>query len=197
MFSFQPSSFEEEIRDENWVQAMDEVIDSIEKNQTWDLVNLSKDKNLISVMCVYKENLNEKGEIDRFKAILVAKGFSQNPGIDFGEMFSLVGRFDTVREFIAKEAQKKWKLYQIDVKSAFLEGILEEEIYVQQPLGYEIEGKEDKFYMLKKVIYGLKQERRAWYSRIESYMIKNGFCRRKIEATLYTKVNGHGQIPIV
>ena len=84
LLSFQPSSFEEVIRDENWVQAMDKEIEGIEKNDTWDLVNFPKDKNLIGVKWVYKEKLNEKGEIDRFKARLVAKGFSQQLGIEFG-----------------------------------------------------------------------------------------------------------------
>ena len=85
----------------------------------------------------------------------------------------------------------------MDVKSTFLNGILEEEIYVQQPPGHEVEGKEDKVYRLKKMLYGFKQAPRAWYSRIDNYMIKNGFCRSNIEPTLYTKVNEHGQILIV
>ena len=93
--------------------------------------------------------------------------------------------------------QNKWKVYQMDVKSAFLNGILEEEIYVQQRPGYEVEGKEDKIYRLKKVLYRLKQAPRAWYSRIYSYMIKNGFCKSNIEPTLYTKVNEHGKFLIV
>ena len=82
----------------------------------------------------------------------------------------------------------------MDGKSSFLNGILEEEIYVQQPLGYEVEGQEDEFYKLKKALYGLKQAPRAWYSRIDSYMVKNGFCKSNIKPTLYTKVNEHGQI---
>ena len=85
----------------------------------------------------------------------------------------------------------------MDVKSSFLSGILEEEIYVQQPPGYEVEGKEDNVYRLKKALYGLKQAPRVWYSRIDSYMIKNGFCRSIIEPTLYPKVNEHGHILIV
>ena len=120
---------------------MDQEIDSIEKNDTLDLVNLPKYKNLIGVKWVYKTKLNEKGEIDRFKARLVAKGFSQQPRIDFGENFSPVARLDTVRVVLATKAQNKWKLYHMDVKSAFLNGILEEEMYVQQPPCYEFEGK--------------------------------------------------------
>ena len=131
LFSFQPSSFEEAIRDENWVQAMDEEIEAIEKNDTWDLIDLPKEKNLIIVKWVYKTKLNEKGEIDRFKARIVAKGFSQQPGIDFGETFASVARLDNIRVVLATTSQNKWKVYQMDVKLAFLNGILEEEIYVQ------------------------------------------------------------------
>ena len=89
--------------------------------------------NLIGVKWVYKTKLNEKGEIDRFKDRLVEKGFSQQLGIDFGETFSPVARLDTVRAVLATKTQNKWKLYQMDVKSTFVNGILEEEIYMQQP----------------------------------------------------------------
>ena len=99
---------------------------AIEKNDTWDLVDLPNNKNLIGVKWVYKKNLNEKGENDRFKARLVAKGFSQKHGICFGETFSLVARLDIVRKFLATTAQNKWKVYQMNVKLVFLNGILEE-----------------------------------------------------------------------
>jgi len=118
--------FEEIIKDENKVQAMDEEIEAIEKNDTWDLVDFPKDKNLIGVKWVYKTKLNEKGEIDRFKTILVEKRFSQQPGIDFGETFAPIARLDTVRAVLATTSQNEWKIYQMDVKSAFLNGILEE-----------------------------------------------------------------------
>eukprot|EP00253_Pinus_taeda_P034724 PITA_34724 len=124
---------------------MDKEIEAIENNDTWDLINLPKDKNLIGVKWVYKTKLNEKGQIDRFKVRLVAKGFLQQPGRNFGETFVLIAKLDT------------------------------------QPLGYEVEGNEDKVYRLKKALYGLKQVLRVWYSIIDSYMIKNGFCRSNME----------------
>jgi hypothetical protein len=95
---------------------------------------------------------------------LVAKGFSQQPGIDYGETFSPVARLDTIRTILATATQNKWKVYQLDVKSSFLNGILQEEVYVDQPPGYEVKGQEDKKYKLKKSLYGLKQAPRAWYS---------------------------------
>jgi len=104
---------------------------------------------------------------------------------------------DIVKAVLAIKDKKKWKVYQIDVKSAFLNGILEEESYVQQPSGYEVEGKEDKIYRLKKVLYGLKQAPTSCYNIMDSYMIKNGFYRSIIKPTLYIKVNEHGHIFIV
>jgi len=135
---------------------MDEEIEAIEKNDTWDFIYFLKDQNIIGVKWVYKTKLNEKGEIERFKARLVSKGFSQQSGIDFGEMFSPVARLDTIRAVLTTITHNKWKVYQMDVKSTFLNGILDEEIYVQQPPCYEVEGKEDKVYRLKKALYGVK-----------------------------------------
>ena len=105
---------------------MNNEIDSIERNQTWDLVDLPHDKNSIGVKWVFKTKLNERGEVDKHKARLVAKGFSQQPGIDYGETFAPVARIDKVRIVLAIVAQKKWPIYQMDVKSAFLNGVLNE-----------------------------------------------------------------------
>jgi hypothetical protein len=125
---------------------------------------------------------------------LVAKGFSQQPGIDYGETFSPVARLDTVRTILATTTQNKWQVFQLDVKSSFLNGILQEEVYVDQPPGFEVKGQEDKVYKLKKSLYGLKQAPRAWYSRIDSYLINNGFNRSSNEPTLYTKSDHEGKI---
>jgi len=95
------------------------------------------------------------------------------------------------------DAQNKWKIYQMDVKSTFLNGFLEEEVYVRQPCGYEIDGQEDKVYKLKKALYGLKQAPQVWYSRIDEYLNNNGFMRSPSEPTLYAKVNEDGKILIV
>ena len=117
--------------------------------------------------------------------------------IDFGETFALVARLDIVRAALATTAQNKWKVYLMDLKSTLLYRILKEKNYEQQPLGYEVEGKEDKAYRLKKVLYGLKQVPRAWQRIIDNYMIKNGLCRSNIKPTVYTKVNESGKILII
>jgi transposase InsO family protein len=197
LMSCQPTSFKEAAKEPHWVQAMNQEIDSIEKNKTWDLVDLPTHKKSIGVKWVYKTKLNEKGQIEKHKARLVAKGFSQQPGTDYGETFAPVARLDTVRTLLAIAAQHKWQVYQMDVKSAFLNGFLEEEVYVDQPPGFEVQEHPAKVYRLKKALYGLKQAPRAWYNRIDTYLIKSGFNRSQNEPTLYTKTDQHGKILIV
>jgi hypothetical protein len=177
MLSYQPVYFEEAVKEEKWVDAMNEEIEAIERNDTWDLVDLPTGKTNIGVKWVYKTKFNEKGKVEKKKERLVAKGFAQQPGIDYGETFSPVARLDTVRAVLAVAAQKKWPVYQMDVKSTFLNGILQEEVYVDQPPGFQIKGKEYKVYRLKKALYSLKQAPRAWYSHIDSYFLNNGFNR--------------------
>ena len=128
-----PICFEEAIKYESWKKAMDEEIEAIEKNQTWKLVNLPEGKDAIGVKCIYKTKFDANANVVKHKARLVAKGFSQQPGIDYNETFSPIARLDTVRTVLAIERHHKWKVYQMDVKSAFLNGILQEEVYVQHP----------------------------------------------------------------
>ncbi|KAH9805142.1 hypothetical protein KPL71_002337 [Citrus sinensis] len=118
---------------------------------------------------------------------LVVKGFAQVPGVDYSDTFAPVARLDIIRLLLAVAAQKNWRVYQLDVKSAFLNGFLQEEIYVEQPEGYVKEGEEDKVYLLKKALYGLKQAPRAWYNRIDEYLRNLGFVRSLSESTLYVK----------
>jgi hypothetical protein len=195
--SCQPTSFKEAAKEPHWVQAMNQEIDSIEKNKTWDLIDLPSHKKSIGVKWVYKTKLNEKGKIEKHKARLVAKGFSQQPGTVYGENFAPVARLDTVRTLLAIAAQHKWQVYQMDVKSAFLNGFLEKKVYVDQPPGFEVQEHPAKVYRLKKALYGLKQAPRAWYNIIDTYLIRSGFSRSQNEPTLYTKIDQHGKILIV
>ncbi|CAL8165494.1 unnamed protein product [Prunus armeniaca] len=170
----EPESFEEVVKDDSWQKAMENEIHMVEKNDTWDLVDRPIDKPVIGVKW-------------KNKARLVAKGYSQKLGIDFNETFAPVARLDTIRILVALAAQKGWKLFQLDVKSAFLNGVLHEEVYVDQPPGFVVKNMEDGVYRLKKALYGLKQAPRAWYEEINSYFEKTGFKRSLSEATLYVK----------
>ncbi|KAJ3705098.1 hypothetical protein LUZ61_008803 [Rhynchospora tenuis] len=132
-------SFEEASGDSKWRAAMEEEIRAIEKNNTWELANLPEGQKAIGVKWVYKIKKNHKGEVEKYKARLVAKGYKQQAGIDYEEVFAPVARMETIRLLISLAAQAKWKIHQMDVKSAFLNGELEEEVYVEQPPGKMIE----------------------------------------------------------
>ena len=164
-----PIFFEDAKTEDKWCKSMEEELLAIQKNQTWDFVNLPEGKKAIGLKWVFRTKYHADGSIQKHKARLVAKGYSQQQGIDFDETFSPVARFETVRTFLALAANLNWPMYQFDVKSAFLNGDLEEEVYVSQPEGFVVNGKEDKVYMLKKALDGLKQAPQAWYFKIDSY----------------------------
>lgn len=197
LFTSDPVHFEEAVKHDKWRAAMDIEIQAIEKNNTWELSDLPKDTKKIGVKWVYKTKLKENGEVDKLKARLVVKGYVQQQGIDYTEIFAPVARMDTVRMIVALAAQKGWTLYQLDVQSAFLHGELNEEVYVEQPKGYELENSPNKVYRLKKALYGLKQAPRAWFNRIEAHFISEGFENCYSEHTLFTKTNTRGKILIV
>ena len=125
------------------------------------------------------------------------KGYVQQYGVDYREVFALVARMETVRLVIAFAAQRGWAIHQLDVKSAFLHGELAEDVFVEQPCGYVQKGNEEKVYKLKKALYGLKQAPHAWYNRIEAYFVKEGFKKCEYEHTLFVKQNKRGSILIV
>jgi len=128
---------------------------------------------------------------------LVAKGYAQQQGVDFDETFSPVARFETVRIFLALAAQFKWPVFQFDVKSAFLNGELNEDVFVLQPEGFVVSGDETKVYKLKKALYRLKQAPHAWYKKINTFFAENGFERSANEPTLYFKRQGDNDFLVV
>ncbi|KAJ0551653.1 putative RNA-directed DNA polymerase [Helianthus annuus] len=182
-----PLCFDDAAHKKVWQVAMAEEIAAIEKNNTWELVPLPAGKNIVGVKWLFKSKLGANGQVIRHKARLVAKGYSQKKGVDFEETFAPVARFETIRVVLAVAAQRGWLVHQLDVKSAFLNGELDEDIYVEQPEGYKLKNSEDKVYKLKKALYGLKQAPRAWYAKIDGYFTKNGYNRSLNEPTLYVK----------
>ncbi|KAK8913818.1 hypothetical protein KSP39_PZI024059 [Platanthera zijinensis] len=185
-----PVEFVEAVQNEKWRKAMDQEIQSILKNDTWELSELPKGHNSIGVKWIYKTKLNERGEVEKNKARLVVKGYKQKYGYDYNEVFAPVIRLETIRLVLALAAQHDWEVHQMDVKSAFLNGVLNEEVYIDQPPGYVKKGDENKVCRLKRALYGLKQAPRAWYGRIDSYFEKIGFRKCPYEHTLYIKEEG-------
>ena len=147
------------------LEAMREEIESIEKNQVWQLVDLPKDRKAIGCKWVLRKKLKSYGSLDKYKARLVAKGFTQVEGIDYEETFSPIVKFQSIRTFAALVACRDLELHQMDVKTAFLNGELEEEIYMKQPEGFVAQGHDDEVYKLNRALYGLKQASRQWYRK--------------------------------
>jgi Reverse transcriptase (RNA-dependent DNA polymerase) len=190
----EPESFEQAVQEEVWRNAMEDEIKMIEKNETWKLVEKPNEKDVVGLKWIYKTKTNLDGSMQKCKARLVAKGYSQQPGIDYQETFALVARHEIIRMLISLAAHKGWKMFQLDVKSAFLNGVLKEEVYVVQPQGFEVEGEEEKVYKLKKVLYGLKQTPRVWYGNIDAYFTEKGFRRSPSEPTLYVNHDETGML---
>jgi len=185
---YEPAGYEEALKDSKWKKAMEEELSMIQKNNTWALVDRPEDRKVIGVKWIYRTKLNADNSINKHKARLVVKGYAQIFGVDYSDTFAPVARLDTIRLLLAISAHKGWKVFQLDVKSAFLNGVLQEEIYVEQPDGFVIQGAEDKVYLLQKALYGLKQAPRAWYSRIDEHLLNLGFVKSLSEATLYVKL---------
>ncbi|GLJ17356.1 hypothetical protein SUGI_0301460 [Cryptomeria japonica] len=184
---FEPKNVSDALSDECWLNAMKDEISKIEKNQTWELVPRPDDKNVIGGKWIFRNKLDESGKVVRNKARFVCKGYAQQEGIDFGETFAPVARLESIRIFLAYSCYKKFKVYQMDVKTAFLNGYLDEEVYMEQLEGFEVADKPDCVYRLKKALYGLKQAPRAWYSRLDNHLRANGFTRGAVIATYMLK----------
>jgi histone deacetylase 1/2 len=154
-------------------------------NKTWHLVPPQKGRNVIGCKWVYKIKRKSDGNLDRYKAHLVAKGFKQRYGIDYEDTFSPVIKIATIRIILSIAVSRGWSLWQFDVHNAFLYSHLEEEVYMQQPPGFEDTSKLGYVCKLDKALYGLKQEPRAWYSWLSRKTITLGFQASKADTSLF------------
>ncbi|KAG8477244.1 hypothetical protein CXB51_030469 [Gossypium anomalum] len=168
-------------------------MESLHKNKTWDLVKLPKCKKTVHCKWVFKKKEGTPGvEEPRYKARLVAKGYSQVPRVDFTDVFSPVVKHSLIRALLGIVAMHDLELGQLDVKTAFLHGELEEDIYMQQPEGFTVSKKEDYVCLLKKSLYDLKQSPRQWYKRFDSFMTSHDFKRSSFDSCVYFKKNNDG-----
>ena len=175
---------------------MEEEMDSLMHNQTWDLVRLPAGKTTLQNKWLYKLK-EEDGGKQMYKARLVVKGFAQKKGIDFDEIFSPVVNMNSIRTILSLVAAEDLHLEELDVKTTFLHGDLEEEIYMQQPEGYEVKGKEKLVCRLKKSLYGLKQAPRQWYLKFDKFMSEQGYTRCHSDHCVYLKRQNDGSYIIL
>lgn len=173
---------------EQWQLAMDEEMASLHANGTWSLEPVPAGVNPIPVKWVYKVKRDANGNIERFKARLVAKGFRQQEGIDFNEVFAPVSKHTTLRALLGLVAANDLELYHLDIKTAFLNGDLEETIYMQQPPGYE-EGRPGVVCRLHKALYGLRQAPRAWHLKLKDVLEELGYKASDADPGLYVQIN--------
>lgn len=183
----EPNSFKHAVKDRVWKQAMKSEMESIENNGTWKLTELPLGHKAIGLKWIYKIKKDADGNIVKYKARLVAKGYVQEKGVDFEEIFAPVTRLETVRLLLALAAKNSWEVHHLDVKTAFLNGDIKEEVYVTQPEGFIKEGQENLVYRLTKALYGLRQAPRAWYAKLNSCLESLGFMRCPYEHAVYTK----------
>uniref|UniRef100_A0ACD5Z1Q6 Uncharacterized protein n=1 Tax=Avena sativa TaxID=4498 RepID=A0ACD5Z1Q6_AVESA len=186
----EPRYFAEAERDAAWRAAMQLEMDAVEQNRTWELADLPHGHRAITLKWVFKLKRDEAGAIVKHKARLVARGFVQQEGVDFDDAFAPVARMESVRLLLALAAQEGWRVHHMDVKSAFLNGDLKEEVYVHQPPGFAIPGKEGKVLRLRKALYGLRQAPRAWNAKLDSTLKGMGFEQSPHEAAVYRRGNG-------
>ncbi|KAM1762795.1 hypothetical protein ACFX12_005393 [Malus domestica] len=186
----EPSTYKSALKSSIWFQAMQEEISALHGQGTWSLVSLPVNKNLVGCKWVFKIKRHSDGSIARHKARLVAKGFSQEPGIDYSDTFSPVVKPTTVRIVLALAAHFHWSLRQLDVKNAFLHGILQEEVYMAQPPGFEDPQNPTLVCKLHKSLYGLKQAPRAWNDRFTTFLPTLGFQHTYSDSSLFVKPVG-------
>ncbi|KAI3770225.1 hypothetical protein L6452_01351 [Arctium lappa] len=166
---------------------MQEELNQFESLKVWRLVPRPKNKTVIGTKWIFKNKKDENDIIVRNKAHLVAKGYRQQEGIDYDETFAPVARIEAIRMFLAYATHKNFIVFQMDVKSAFLNGVLKVEVYVSQPEGFVSSENPHYIYFLDKALYGLKQGPRAWYDALSSFLVKSGFSKGKIDTTLFIK----------
>ena len=188
-----PINYEEAVscpQSELWLDAMRDEIQSMRHNGVWELNELPEGHRPIGCKWVYKTKRDSKGKVEKFKARLVAKGFTQREGVDYEATFSPVSSKDSFRVIMALVAHFDMELHQMDVKTAFLNGDLNEEVYMMQPEGFVANDSGTLVCRLKKSIYGLKQASRQWYLKFHSVVASYGFVENKVDQCIYCKVSG-------
>ncbi|GJT94856.1 retrovirus-related pol polyprotein from transposon TNT 1-94 [Tanacetum coccineum] len=188
--TIEPKNIKEAMLDHSWIESMQDELNQFKRLDVWELVECPIGRNIIKVKWIWKNKTDAENTVIRNKSRLVAKGYGQEEGIDFEESFAPVARLEAVRIFVAYAAHKNFPIFQMDVKTAFLNGPLKEEVFVQQPDGFVDPDFPNHVYRLKKALYGLKQAPRAWYDKLSSFLIEHHFTKGIVDPTLFTRRHG-------
>jgi hypothetical protein len=176
--STDPATLQQAQQDGEWIHweaACKEELDSLAENQVWDLCKLPQGRTSVGSRWVFKKKYDQNGTLSRYKARLVAQGYTQTYGVDYQETFAPVVRFETIRSILAIAVRYDWELFQLDIKTAFLYGKLDEEIFMNQPPGFVDKEKPMEVCRLKRSLYGLKQAPRCWNAVLDEYLTQDGF----------------------
>ena len=196
----EPSSFREAILSKDkdiWKAAMEEEYRALTLNGTWQLVDLPAGRNVIGCKWLFKTKVDSSGEIRRHKARLVAQGFAQKFGVDYDHVFAPVARSATFRTLLSFAGSHKMDVVHFDVKTAFLNAELQEEIYMRQPPGFVKADAANKVCLLKKSLYGLKQAARMWSFKLYEVLIKEGFTQSNVDKCLYIRQGSQGRLFVI
>ncbi|GJR78212.1 retrovirus-related pol polyprotein from transposon TNT 1-94 [Tanacetum coccineum] len=186
----EPKNFKSAVTKDCWFQAMQDEIHEFDRLDIWELVPPPDCAMIIALKWIYKVKLDEYGDVLKNKARLVAKGYRQEEGLDFEESFAPVARHKAIIIFLTNAASKNMTVYQMDVKTAFLNGELKEVVYVSQPEGFVDPDRPHHVYRLKKALYGLKQAPRAWYDTLSKFLLAQGFSKGVVDPTLFIQKTG-------
>ncbi|GJR00338.1 retrovirus-related pol polyprotein from transposon TNT 1-94 [Tanacetum coccineum] len=183
----EPKNVKEAIQDESWTMVMQEELNQFKTNDVWSFVPPTDNQTIIATKWVFKNKLDENGVVSRNKARLVTQWYHQQEGIYFDETYAPVARLESIRILLSYACASDFKLFQMDVKSTFLNGFINEEVYVAQPPSFVDFEKPNHVFKLKKALYGLKQELKAWYNRLKAFLIDHMYTIGLVDNTLFTK----------
>jgi hypothetical protein len=175
---------------------MNEEYCSLIENEIWDIVPITKGRKLVICKWVYRTKYASNGSVEIHKARLVSKGLSKVEGIEYNETFYPVAKMNSIILVLSLATSHKWEVHQLDVKSSFLHGDLQEEIYMEQSLGY-VQNFSSLVFHLNKYLYGLKQAPRTWYSKVNNFILDTSFSRCHYDPNVYTKKVGTHLIILV
>ena len=172
-------------------------MNALRKNGTWEIVEAPKDQKIVGCKWVFTIKSKADGSVERYKARLVAKGFTHTYGIDYQETFAPVAKINSIRVLLSLAVNLNWPLYQLDVKNAFLNGDLDEEVFMRLPPGFETKFGAEKVCKLKKSLYGLKQSPRAWFERFGKAVKRLGYDQSQADHTMFYRHSKEGKITVL